>query len=325
MQKRPLTVSCVILSVITKIIHGRMDKICEENGYYGKVQYGFRSGRSTSDCVFMLLAAIRKAKKKGQTVSIAFCDIAKAYDSVNRELLYTKLDTIGFGGRVKSILQSMYYNDSVRVRIKGGLTSPLWFTKGIKQGCGLSPLLFSLYMAGLGEKLHAMKEGVNFSGQVVSALFFADDLVPISRTKVRGMEHMYMKLSVKKTVILSNGQEGQVWKVEPGTPDLEATLVGKYLGVEIQVKGRNLVKSREERMLNIAQKYAHTIMGVTRAGLDRALVAHTLWERYAIPAILYAVEAMLVSSSVVNKLDSIQHKVACFILQLPSSSSRVAG
>ena len=70
-QKCPLT-ACVILSVITKIMHGRMDKICEENGYYGKVQYGFRSGRSTSDCVFMLLAAIRKAKRKGHTVTIAF-------------------------------------------------------------------------------------------------------------------------------------------------------------------------------------------------------------------------------------------------------------
>ena len=59
-KKRPLTVSCVILSVITKIMHARMDKICEKNGYYGTVQYGFRSGCSTSDCVAMLLAAVRK-------------------------------------------------------------------------------------------------------------------------------------------------------------------------------------------------------------------------------------------------------------------------
>ena len=172
----------------------------------------------------------------------------------------------------------------------GGLTAPLWFTKGIIQGCGLSPLLFSLYMAGLGEKLHAMKEGINFNGQVISALFFADDLVLISRTKVRGMEHMlgeesrfchgvHMKLSIEKTIILFNGMQGQAWKVEPGTPDLEASLVGKYLGVGIQVKGRNLVKPREERMIGIAQKYTNTIMGITRSGLDRSLVAHTLWER----------------------------------------------
>ena len=68
-------------------------------------------------------------------------------------------------------------------------------------------------MAGLGEELHAMKEGVNFNEQVISALFFANDLVLISRTKVTGMERMlkevsrfskgvYMKLSIGKTVIL---------------------------------------------------------------------------------------------------------------------------
>ena len=89
----------------------------------------------------------------------------------------------------------MYLNDSVRVRTKGGFMAPLWFTKGVKQGCGLSPLMFSLYMAGLGEKLHAIKEGVNFNGQVVSAFFFADDLVLISRTMVRGMERMLKEVS----------------------------------------------------------------------------------------------------------------------------------
>lgn len=88
--KRPLTVSSILLNMFTKILHECMDKICEQEGLYGPVQYGFRKGRSTSDCVLVLLAAVRRAKKKNQTVSLAFCDIAKAYDSVDRELLYTK-------------------------------------------------------------------------------------------------------------------------------------------------------------------------------------------------------------------------------------------
>ena len=65
-------------------------------------------------------------------------------------------------------------------------------------------------------------------------------------------------------------------------------------------------------------------MGVTRSGLDRTLVTHTLWERCAIPAILYAVESIVLSNGVTRKLDSIQHQVARFILQRPSSSSKVA-
>ena len=335
-QKRPLTVSCVMLSVITKVLHGRMDKICESKGYYGNIQYGFRSGRSTSDCVFMLLAAIRKAKSKGHTISIAFCDIAKAYDSVNRELLYAKLDSLGFGGKVKALIQSMYYNDCVRVRIAGCLSAPLWFTRGVKQGCVLSPLLFALYVSGLGTVLHSMKEGVNFDGVVLSALFFADDLVLISRTKRRGMESMLrsvnrfcqgmdMKLAVEKTVMLTSGPSGTSWKVTDDNPCVEAVLVGKYLGIEIQVKGRNLIKGREGKMVSIAQKYANAVIGLSRNGLDRAVAAHALWERCAIPAILYCSESMVLSKGVLENLDRIQHMISRFILQLPRSSARIAG
>ena len=284
----------------------------------------------------MLLSAIRKAKRKGRAISIAFCDIAKAYDSVNRELLYTKLDSIGFGGKVKSIIQSMYYNDCVRVRIDGGLSAPLWFTKGVKQGCVLSPLLLALYISGLGKILHAMKEGVNFDDQVLSALFFADDLVLISRTKRRGMERMLracnrfcqgmdMKLAVEKTVILTKGPTGTSWKVSDNDPILEAVLVGKYLGIDIQVKGRNLIKGREEKMVATAQRYANAIIGLSRNGLDRAVAAHTLWERCAIPAVLYCSEVMVITKGALDKLDRIQHMVARYILQLPKSSARVAG
>ena len=299
-----------------------MDPICEKKNYYGDIQYGFRSNRSTSDCVFMLLAAIRRAKKKGYRISIAFCDIAKAYDSVNLELLYIKLDSIGFGGKVKSLIQSMYYNYCVQVRVKGGLSTPLWFTKGVKQGCVLSPLLFSLYIAGLGAALHSLREGIDFDGVVISALFFADDLVLISRTLKRGLERMlrvvnrfclgmHLKLAVNKTVIISGGATSSKWASggDDGS-DLESTLIAKYLGIEIQVKGRNLIKHRESKLIAIANKYAHTIMGITRTGLDRALIAHKLWECCAIPAVLYCIEASPISKTCVSKLDAIQNQVA---------------
>jgi len=334
--KRPLTVSSVLLSLITKIIHARMDPICEREGFYGPVQFGFRRGRSTSDCVFVLLAAIRKAKKKNHTISLAFCDIAKAYDSVNRELLYLKLESLGFGGRVKDLIQSMYYNDNVRVRLSGGLSNPLWFTRGVKQGCVLSPLLFSLYISGLGRVLHSMKEGVQFNGVFISALFFADDLVLISRTKRRGMDRllrrvhkfctdMDMKLAVEKTVILAHGTNQTSWRVSDTDPDIEAAMVAKYLGIEISLQGRNLIKPRESNMIGVARTYAHTIMGCTRSGLDRAQTAHRLWECCAIPGFLYGTEAMVVSKTTVRKLEMIQHMVAGFILQLPQSSSQVMG
>ena len=63
-NKRPLRVSSSLLFVYTKLIHSQMDPICEKKGYYGDIQYRFWSNRSNSDCVFMLLEAIRRTKKE---------------------------------------------------------------------------------------------------------------------------------------------------------------------------------------------------------------------------------------------------------------------
>lgn len=77
------------------------------------------------------------------------------------------------------------------------------------------------------------------------------------------------------------------WKVTHDNPSLEAVLVGKYLGIEIQ--------GREEKMVAVAHEYANAIIGLSRNGLDRAMAAHALWERCKIPAILYCSKARVLS------------------------------
>ena len=181
-----------------------------------------------------------------------------------------------------------------------------------------------------------MREGVAFNGVHITALFFADDLVLISRTKRRGMSRllkavhkfctdMDMKLAVDKTVILAYGTNQTSWKVTDTEPDIEAAIVAKYLGIEINIQGRNLIKPRESKMIGGACAYAHTIMGCTRWGLDRSLTASKLCECCAVPQFLYGTEAMVISKTTVKELEKIQHTVASFILQLPLSASQVMG
>ena len=56
---------------------------------------------------------------------------------------------------------------------------------------------------------------------------------------------------------------------------LEESLVAKYLGVNIQLRGRCIL-NREKDVVSAAHRYAHSIMSLTRAGLDRSRVARFL-------------------------------------------------
>ena len=69
----------------------------------------------------------------------------QAYDSVWRAGLFAKLNHMGFGGRVLSLITSMYATDRIQFDVNGRLTSPLWLTQGVKQGTPflLSPLYLS--------------------------------------------------------------------------------------------------------------------------------------------------------------------------------------
>ena len=139
--------SPTMITLITGIIN---ESLMEEN-----MPSSLQIGKMTLiDCVLMILAALRVAKRKKQCISLAFCDIAKAYDTVCREMLYTELRHIGFGGRVVSLIRSMYFNDCVRVNLSHGLSDPVYFTQGVKQGCSLSPMLFALFIASLGVALY---------------------------------------------------------------------------------------------------------------------------------------------------------------------------
>ena len=60
--------------------------------------------------------------------------IFQAYDSVCREGLYSKLESVGFGGKTLKLIKSLYCNDSLKFLINGKFSDTLWITRGVKQG-----------------------------------------------------------------------------------------------------------------------------------------------------------------------------------------------
>ena len=110
---------------------------------------------------------------------------------------------------------------------------------------------------------------------MVTALFIADDLVLISGRPKIGMNKllrvvcmfcrdMKMTLATSKTYIISNATYDVNWSVNSET--IEEILIAKYLGVNLQIRGRNIIGQYEEIMIKRAMSYAYTIMSLTRGG-----------------------------------------------------------
>ena len=86
--------------VLIKIVGNRLDDFCEEAKIFPEQQFGFRPQCPTTDMVFVA----RRLQELGQTsntsLKICFIDLAKAYDSVGRVLLWEVLARFGVPPRM---------------------------------------------------------------------------------------------------------------------------------------------------------------------------------------------------------------------------------
>ena len=134
--------------VLLKIVANRLGDFCEEAGIPSGEQCGFRPQRSTTDIMFV----VRRLKKLGRTsntsLEIFFIDLAKAYDSVDRVLLWEVLARFGVPPRMIRVIRMFHDGMRARVQLDDGDFSA-WFNvcQGLRQGCVLSPLLFNILFA----------------------------------------------------------------------------------------------------------------------------------------------------------------------------------
>ena len=75
---------------------------------------------------------------------MGFMELEKAYNRVNRETLWQVLRIYDVGGKLLNDINSIFVNNIACVRVKGGESECLRINSGVKQGCIMSPRLFSI-------------------------------------------------------------------------------------------------------------------------------------------------------------------------------------
>ena len=141
--------------VLAKILLKRLVNSISE-GILPESQCGFRANRSTVDMIFAARQLFEKSREQHQSLYVAFIDLSKAFDSVDRELLWKVLQKVGCSKHFIRLVECLHNDMTVRIRIGDDLSEPFRVSRGVKQGCVLAPVLFNLYVQCI-TRLLAMK------------------------------------------------------------------------------------------------------------------------------------------------------------------------
>ena len=116
----------------------------------------------------------------------------------------------------------MYTNDSLEYHGVGIHSDKVYPTRGLRQGCNFSPLLFALYLVDLSEALNKTNQGILLWDTYLSHLIFADDLAIVTETEEQlqnllgvlneWCENSKMIVSIEKSKVVSTSEEG-AWPV----------------------------------------------------------------------------------------------------------------
>ena len=116
-------------------------------GILPEEQSGFRL--KSTDMMFVIRRLQELARKKQIPLCVCFIDLTKAYDSVDRTLLWTVLARFGVSQIMISVIRQFHDGMRACVRLDDRVCSRwLAVEQGLRQGCVLAPLLLTSLRGG---------------------------------------------------------------------------------------------------------------------------------------------------------------------------------
>ena len=143
---RPISVLPTFSKIFEKILYHQLYKYLETNNILFKHQYGFRNKMSTNQAIINHLQYLYDSLDSGKTIFSLFLDFKKAFDSVNHEILLSKLNSYGIRGSALELFKSYLTNRTQVTYVNKTVSNSNLISHGVPQGSVLGPLLFLVFI-----------------------------------------------------------------------------------------------------------------------------------------------------------------------------------
>ncbi|GMQ01954.1 hypothetical protein CsSME_00048401 [Camellia sinensis var. sinensis] len=118
-NNRGIKLMCHIMKVWERVMERRLRDITEVS----ENQFGFMSGRSIMEAIYLLRRVIEKYKEKKRDIHIVFIDLEKAYDRVSRDIIWWVLEKKGVTKGYIDVIRDMYEGMVTTIRSPAGETN----------------------------------------------------------------------------------------------------------------------------------------------------------------------------------------------------------
>ena len=313
---RGITLLSCFGKLFTSIINKRLYTFLDKNKLLGWEQGGFRQNSGTVDMIFSLHCLLDIYLQNKKKLFCTFVDYRKAFDYVQRNILWERLIKNGIGGNVLKVIKDLYIKAKSCVSNNGQKPTTFFYSNvGVKQGENLSPVLFSLflndlksYMTSQGVKgitlSHTLAQEMNMRDIEhyvhLFLLLYADDTAILAETATemqmaldslkRYCDKSGLHLNVEKTKVLvfSRGKIRNLPNITYNNEKVEVVFEYKYLGTLFNYNNK-FQKAIKHQYLS-ANRAMFSLLKKCRA-LDLPIdIQIDLFNKCIVPILLYGCE-----------------------------------
>ena len=140
---RPISVTPTEYRIMTKAIQRQLHKVVRQ--IIGTTQVGCLGGdRQVYDNTMLLVEGLHRMNSETGGGVVVQVDNSSAFDLVRWDYAHLVLEEMGFPLEFREMIKVLYHDIRFRLKVNGGLGPECGVSNGVRQGCGVSPLIFVL-------------------------------------------------------------------------------------------------------------------------------------------------------------------------------------